>query len=153
MTASLFGKRNAFLYFLVKNNGQIFPRDSLVKSLPTNSGNMGSSPDLGRSHMPAEQLSPSQFLSLCSRAYGSQLLRLALEHLFSNKRGDSNEKPAYHNQRVAFTGHSWRKACAATKDLTQSKINMLINKKKNNFLLLVSLVFEPIYYLCLHFLI
>ena len=34
-----------------KKNGD-FPHGVVVKNLPVNSGNMGSSPGLGRSHMP-----------------------------------------------------------------------------------------------------
>ena len=35
-----------------------FPGGAVVKNLPANAGDMGSSPGPGRSHMPTEQLSP-----------------------------------------------------------------------------------------------
>ena len=40
-----------------KGNVQGFPGDSLVKNLPANVGDKSSIPDLGRSHIPREQLS------------------------------------------------------------------------------------------------
>ena len=35
-----------------------FPCGAVVKNLPAKAGDMGSSPGLGRSHMPMEQLNP-----------------------------------------------------------------------------------------------
>ena len=35
-----------------KNHGPGFPGGAVVENLPANSGDMGSSPGLGRSHMP-----------------------------------------------------------------------------------------------------
>ena len=37
-------------FYLQKNQG--FPGGAVVKNLPANAGDMGSSPGLGRSHMP-----------------------------------------------------------------------------------------------------
>ena len=52
-----------------------FRGGAVVKNLPANAGDTGSSPGPGRPHMPAEQLSPvPQLLSLCSRAREPQLL-------------------------------------------------------------------------------
>ena len=34
------------------NSGWVFPGGAVVENLPANAGNMGSSPGLGRSHMP-----------------------------------------------------------------------------------------------------
>ena len=49
----------------------------MVKNPPANAGDMGSSPDLGKSHTP-------------------QLLKpVRLEPMLHNKRGHCNEKPAY----------------------------------------------------------
>ena len=45
------------------------PGGSVVKSLPANTGDLGSIPDPGRSHMPwSNQACAQQLLSLCSRA-------------------------------------------------------------------------------------
>ena len=47
---------NFFLYlsgcYLFLNNKQDFPGGTVVKNLPANAGDMGSSPGPGRSHMP-----------------------------------------------------------------------------------------------------
>ena len=49
----------------------------MVKNLPANAGDMGSSPGLGRSHMPqSNQAGAPQLLSLRSRAPEPQLLSL-----------------------------------------------------------------------------
>ena len=42
----------------ISNNGRGFPGGSVVKDPPANAGNTGLTSGLGRSHMPAEQLSP-----------------------------------------------------------------------------------------------
>ena len=41
-----------------KHHAEGFPGGAVVESLPANAGDTGSSPGLGRSHMPLEQLSP-----------------------------------------------------------------------------------------------
>ena len=52
-----------------------FPGGAVVKNPPANAGGMGSSPGLGRSHMPrSNQAHAPQLLSLRSRAYEPQLL-------------------------------------------------------------------------------
>ena len=42
------------MLLLIKSNsiGQGFPGGAVVENLPANAGDMGSSPGLGRSHMP-----------------------------------------------------------------------------------------------------
>ena len=48
----------------------------MVENLPANTGDTGSSPGLGRSHMPwSNQARAPQLLSLCSGACGPQLLK------------------------------------------------------------------------------
>ena len=42
---------------MIKKIAQDFPGGSVVKNLPANAGDTGSSPGPGRSHMPVEQLS------------------------------------------------------------------------------------------------
>ena len=54
-----------------------FPGGTVVKNPPANAGDTGSSPGLGRSHMPqSNEACAPQLLSLCSRARGPQLLSL-----------------------------------------------------------------------------
>ena len=54
-----------------------FPGGALVKNLPANAGDKGSSPGPGRSHMPrSNQAHVPQLLSLHSRAREPQLLSL-----------------------------------------------------------------------------
>ena len=58
-----------------KNMLQGFPGGAVVKNLPVNAGDTGSSPGLGRSHMPWSNLACApQLLSLRSRACEPQLL-------------------------------------------------------------------------------
>ena len=52
-----------------------FPGGTVVENPPVNAGDMGSSPGLGRSHMPrSNKAHAPQLLSLCSRAREPQLL-------------------------------------------------------------------------------
>ena len=69
----------------------------MVKNLPANAGDMGSSPGLGRSHMPqSNEARVPQLLSMHSRAREPQLLKPAcLESVLHNKKSHRNEKPAY----------------------------------------------------------
>ena len=41
-----------YLQLISKANGQGFPGGAVVENLPDNAGDTGSSPGLGRSHMP-----------------------------------------------------------------------------------------------------
>ena len=84
-----------------------FPGGAVVKNPPANSGDMGSSPGPGRSHMPQSKEAPtSQLLSLSSRAREPQLLTRVpqllkparLEPMLRNKRIHCNEKPAHRNE-------------------------------------------------------
>ena len=53
-----------------------FSGDSLVKNLPANTGDMGSIPGPGRSHVPHSNYThASQLLALCSRTQEPQLLK------------------------------------------------------------------------------
>ena len=52
-----------------------FPGGTVVKNLPANAEDTGSSPRLGRSHMPwSNKACVPQLLNMCSRACKSQLL-------------------------------------------------------------------------------
>ena len=60
----------------------------MVKNLPANAGDTGSSPGLGRSHMPWS-----------NKVHAPQLLKPAhLEPVLRNKRSHRNEKPSHHNE-------------------------------------------------------
>ena len=62
-----------------------FPSGAVVENLPANAGDMGSSPGLGRSHMPQSDW-----------ARAPQLLKPeCLEPVLHNKRSHRNEKPAH----------------------------------------------------------
>ena len=58
-----------------------FPGGAVVESLPANAGDTGSSPDLGKSHMPRSgwacepQLLSLRFWSLCSAAGEAAIVR------------------------------------------------------------------------------
>ena len=77
-----------------------FPGGSVVKNLPANAGDMGSSPGPGRSHMlQSNQAHVPQLLSLCSRARKPRLLKpVRLEPVLHNKRSHCNEKPTHCNE-------------------------------------------------------
>ena len=49
---SFYGREIFFVMSLLKMGRQGFPGGAMVKNLPANAGDMGSSPGLGRSHMP-----------------------------------------------------------------------------------------------------
>ena len=77
-----------------------FPGGTAVRNPPANAGDMGSSPGLGRSHMPWSNWARApQLLSLCSRAREPQLLKpTCLEPVLHNKRSHRNEKPVHRNE-------------------------------------------------------
>ena len=77
-----------------------FPGGAVVESLPANAGDTGSSPGLGRSHMPRS-----------SWARGPQLLSLRIWSLCSAARGHDSERPAHRDEEwppLAATGESPR---------------------------------------------
>ena len=73
-----------------------FPGCKVVKNLPANTGDTGSSPGPGRSHMPRSNYAHvPQLLSLHSGARVPQLLKPArLEPVLHSKRSHCNEKPS-----------------------------------------------------------
>ncbi|KAJ8786117.1 hypothetical protein J1605_006551 [Eschrichtius robustus] len=84
-----------------------FPGGTVVMNLPASAGDMGSSPGLGRSHMPRRNSARApQLLSLRSRDRKPQLLSpcatttepARLEPELRNKRSQCNEKPMHRNQ-------------------------------------------------------
>ena len=79
----------------------------MVKNPPANAGDTGSSPGLGRSHMPrSNEARAPQLLSLHSRARKPQLLSLCattteparLEPVLHNERSHCNEKHVHCNE-------------------------------------------------------
>ncbi|KAJ8787544.1 hypothetical protein J1605_022859 [Eschrichtius robustus] len=65
-----------------------FPGGAVVKNLPANAGDAGSSPGPGRSHMPRS-----------NSARVPQLLKpTRLEPVLCNKRSHRNEKPVHRNE-------------------------------------------------------
>ena len=68
----------------IKNASQGFPGGIVVKNRPANAGDMGSSPGLGRSHMPrSNKAHAPQLLSLRSRARELQLLKPVCHNYWS----------------------------------------------------------------------
>ena len=87
----------------VKNNLWGFPGGAVVENLPANAGDTGSSPGLGRSHMPqaAEQLGP----------WATTTEPAHLEPVTRNGRGRDSERPAHCDEEwppLAATGESPR---------------------------------------------
>ena len=72
----------------------------MVKNPPASAGDMGSSPGLGKSHMPrSNKARAPQLLSLHSRAREPQPLKpTRLEPVLRSKRSHCSEKPAYCNE-------------------------------------------------------
>ena len=63
-----------FFVFFYKRSSRSFPGGSVVKNHPASSGDTGSIPDPGRSHMPqSNETCAPQLLSLCSGAQEPQL--------------------------------------------------------------------------------
>ena len=82
---------------------------AVVENLPTNAGDMGSSPGLGRSHMPPARLEPvlaerlGPWVTIAEPAH--------LEPMLRNKRGHDSERPAHHDEEgppLVATGESPR---------------------------------------------
>ena len=72
----------------IRNSFKGFPGGAVVESLPTNAGDTGSSPGLGRSHMPWSNW-----------AREPQLLRLHVWSLCSAiVRGRDSERPVHHDE-------------------------------------------------------
>ena len=94
-----------------------FPGGAVVGSLPANAGDAGSSPGLGRSHMPWSNWARApQLLSLRSRACKPQLLRPAcLEPMLRSRRGHRDEEPTHRGEEWPLLAASGESPHAATK--------------------------------------
>ena len=97
-----------------------FPGGAVVESLPANAGDTGSSPGLGRSHMPwsdwarEPQLLSLRVWSLCPAAGGAAVVRGPRTAMKSGPRTAMKSGPRL---------PQLEKALARTEDPTQPKIN------------------------------
>ena len=85
---------------MFKNSPQGFPGGAVVENLPANAGDTGSSPGLGRSHMPWSD-----------QAREPQLLNLRVWSLCSATRGRDSERPVHRDEEwppLAAAGESPR---------------------------------------------
>ena len=88
------------IIFCLKKTRMGFPGGAVVESLPASAGDTGSSPGLGRSHMPRSNW-PRE----------PQLLSLRVWSLCSATRGRDSERPAHRDEEwppLAATGESPR---------------------------------------------
>ena len=114
---SEFGRKR----FLLIITGQGFPGGAVVENPPASAGDTGSSPGLGRSHMPRSSWAREPQLTEPAR----------LEPVLRNKRGRDSERPAHRDEEwppLAATRESPR-----TETKTQhshKEINKQILKKK-----------------------
>ena len=104
-----------------------FPGGPMVKNQLCTS----SVPGPGRSHMPwSNYTCEPQLLSPRSGARQPQLLKpVCLEPVLCNQRSHSNEKPVYHNQRVAML-ITTREGLHSNRNPPQRKLNTQILKKE-----------------------
>ena len=81
-----------------------FPGGAVVENLPANTGDTGSSPGLGRSHMPRS-----------NEARESQLLSLRVWSLCSATRGHDSERPAHRDEEWPLLAATRGSPCTETK--------------------------------------
>ena len=81
-----------------------FPGGAVVENLPANTGDTGSSPGLGRSHMPRS-----------NEAHESQLLSLRVWSLCSATRGHDSERPAHRDEEWPLLAATRGSPCTETK--------------------------------------
>ena len=99
-----------------------FPGGSVVKNLPANAGDKGSTPGLGRFHMPWDNKAcASQLLSQHPRT--CELKLMCLQRVLGNERSHFSEKPVHPIYRIALTHHNWRNPASSSEDPTQPYIN------------------------------
>ena len=97
-----------------------FPGGAVVENLPANAGDMGSSPGLGRSHMPLSswarepQLLSLRVWSLCPATEGAAIVKDPCTAMKSGPRTAMKSGPRL---------PQLEKALARTEDPTQPKIN------------------------------
>ena len=81
-----------------------FPGGAVVENLPANAGDTGSSPGLGRSHMPRSNW-----------AREPQLLSLRVWPVLRNKRGRDSERPAHRDEEWPPLAATRESPCTETK--------------------------------------
>ena len=96
----------------------------MVKNPPANTGDTGSSPGPGRSHMPRSNLAHApQLLSLRSTACEPQLLKpTCLEPVLRNKRSHCSEKSVHPNEEQPPLAATREKPVQSNEDPKQPKI-------------------------------
>ena len=100
----------------------------MVESPPANAGDVGSSPGLGRSHMPRSSWARApQLLNLCSGALEPRLLSLCITT--TEARAPRACAP---QRRVAPARRNSRKPASSNKDPVQPKINKFKKKRIKN---------------------
>ena len=85
----------------------------MVESLPADAGDTGSSPGLGRSHMPRSNWAREPQTTEPAR----------LEPVLRNKRGRDSERPAHRDEEWPPLAATREKPSRRNEDPTQSKIN------------------------------
>ena len=100
-----------------------FPGGAVVKNLPVNAGDTGSSPGPGGSHMPRSNWARApQLLSLCSRACEPQLLKPThLKPVLLNKEKPPQWEARAPHRRVAPARRNRESPRAATKTQRSQK--------------------------------
>ena len=109
--------------FCLKTHIQGFPGGAVVKNPPANAGDMGSSPGLGRSHMPRS-----------NQAREPQLLSLRVWSLCSATREAMTVRPTHCNEEwspLAATRESPRTEMKTQHSQKERKKEALKNKNKN----------------------
>ena len=140
-------KRQLNVWFQFCEISRGFPGGAVVKNPPANAGDTGSSPGLGRSHMP--QIPHGATKPMCHNywacalepmshnywAHMSQLLKPAhLEPVLCNKRSHRNEKPVHRNEEWPLLTATRESLHAATKTQCSQKEKKKNKKsKKGNF--------------------
>ena len=85
---------------MVKEERVGFPGGAVVENLPANAGDTGSSPGLGRSHMPwSNWAREPQLLSLCSATREAAIVRGPRTAMKSGPRSPQLEKALAQKQR------------------------------------------------------
>ena len=103
----------------IKNYHEGFPGGVVVENLPANAGDAGSSPGLGRSHMPRS-----------NSAREPKLLSLRVWSLCSATRGRDSERPAHRDEEWTPLATTRESPCTETKTQhSHTYIHTYIHKK------------------------
>ena len=121
---------NQKLFFKKKD----FQGGPVVGNPPVKAGDMGSSPALGRTHMPqSTEAHAPQLLSLCSKAHVPRLLKPAHPELeLCNKSSHCNEKPARRSEEQHLLTATEKSLCGKETQCSQNKQINLIKTKNSS---------------------